>query len=75
MGSRSSEFDQAIDRRQAFSAVTKGREFHYWLKDVLDIAIALVTLAALWPVLYHFAGHQVDSPGPAIFGQRRIGER
>jgi lipopolysaccharide/colanic/teichoic acid biosynthesis glycosyltransferase len=45
------------------------------LKRILDIASALVILFLLWPVLLAIAVLvKLDSPGPALFVQKRIGK-
>ena len=44
-------------------------------KRVIDIVITLVALALLWPVLLLVAMLiRLDSPGPALFVQKRIGK-
>jgi lipopolysaccharide/colanic/teichoic acid biosynthesis glycosyltransferase len=45
------------------------------LKRVIDILITLVALVVLWPVLLIVAVLiRLDSPGPALFVQKRIGK-
>jgi len=44
------------------------------LKRVFDIAVALIALAVLWPLLLVVAlAIRLDSPGPALFRQTRVG--
>jgi lipopolysaccharide/colanic/teichoic acid biosynthesis glycosyltransferase len=44
------------------------------LKRVFDIAVALIALAVLWPVFLVVAlAIRLDSPGPALFRQTRVG--
>jgi lipopolysaccharide/colanic/teichoic acid biosynthesis glycosyltransferase len=52
------------------------RPYELVFKRVLDMALALVALALLWPVMLIIAVLiRHDSPGPAIFIQTRIGKR
>jgi lipopolysaccharide/colanic/teichoic acid biosynthesis glycosyltransferase len=51
-------------------------EFYYAAKRLLDITIALVSLVILVPVMVAVAiAIRLDSPGPALFVQERIGGR
>ncbi len=44
------------------------------MKRVFDIAVALIALAVLWPVFLVVAlAIRLDSPGPALFRQTRVG--
>lgn len=44
------------------------------MKRIFDIALALVALAVLWPLLLVVAlAIHLDSPGPALFRQTRVG--
>jgi lipopolysaccharide/colanic/teichoic acid biosynthesis glycosyltransferase len=44
------------------------------LKRVFDITLALIALAVLWPLLLVVAlAIRLDSPGPALFRQPRVG--
>ena len=44
------------------------------MKRVFDIAVALIALAVLWPLLLVVAlAIRLDSPGPALFRQTRVG--
>ncbi|AVP57265.1 sugar transferase [Pulveribacter suum] len=44
------------------------------MKRALDIAAALMALALLWPLLLALAlAVRLDSPGPALFRQERVG--
>lgn len=44
------------------------------MKRALDIAVALAALALLWPLLLALAlAVRLDSPGPALFRQQRVG--
>jgi lipopolysaccharide/colanic/teichoic acid biosynthesis glycosyltransferase len=46
-----------------------------YLKRIIDILATLVTLALLWPLLLAIAVLiRLDSPGPALFIQKRIGK-
>lgn len=47
----------------------------WFAKRLLDVWVTLAVLAVLWPVLALIAAAiKLDSPGPAIFKQRRLGE-
>lgn len=47
-----------------------------WLKRSLDVAVAGLMLLVLSPVLVAVAiAVRLDSPGPLLFGQRRVGRR
>jgi lipopolysaccharide/colanic/teichoic acid biosynthesis glycosyltransferase len=75
MQSQSSELKHTLPRQARVSTAAEGRRLHYWLKNVLDVAIALVTLVAFAPVLLIVAlAVKLDSPGPAIFKQNRVGK-
>lgn len=46
----------------------------FWAKRIFDIAFSAATLVAIWPVLAVVAiAVKIDSPGPVIFRQQRIG--
>ena len=52
------------------------RPYELVFKRVLDVVCALVALALLWPVmLLILVLVKLDSPGPALFVQKRIGKR
>lgn len=52
------------------------RPYELVIKRVLDVVCALVVLALLWPVmLLIIALVKLDSRGPALFVQKRIGRR
>jgi lipopolysaccharide/colanic/teichoic acid biosynthesis glycosyltransferase len=75
MQSQSSELEHGIPRQAYASTTTESRRFHYWLKNVLDVVIGLVTLMVCSPVLLIIAlAVKLDSSGPAIFKQKRIGK-
>jgi lipopolysaccharide/colanic/teichoic acid biosynthesis glycosyltransferase len=66
---------QRLDPR-AVSALTRDRPFYYLAKRILDVVISLIALIILAPVLLVVALVTVlDSPGPAIFAQKRVGGR
>ena len=45
-------------------------------KRALDIALALLALALLWPLMLLVAGAvAIDSPGPVLFRQQRLGRQ
>lgn len=45
-----------------------------WAKRILDVVIASIALLLLWPVLLLIAvAVRLDSPGPALFRQKRVG--
>ena len=44
MQSQSSELERTIPRGERVAAPPRSRRLHYWLKDVLDIVIAVATL-------------------------------
>jgi lipopolysaccharide/colanic/teichoic acid biosynthesis glycosyltransferase len=47
---------------------------HEWLKRIIDLSIALPLLLLLMPLLVLIAAAiRMDSPGPALFRQRRFG--
>jgi lipopolysaccharide/colanic/teichoic acid biosynthesis glycosyltransferase len=74
MRSQSSELEHTISRRTHDSTGAERRRLHYWLKDVLDMVIAVGTLVVFSPLLLILAlAVKLDSPGPAIFKQKRIG--
>jgi lipopolysaccharide/colanic/teichoic acid biosynthesis glycosyltransferase len=75
MQSQSSKLEGSVSREVQVSAAARGRRLHYWLKDVLDMIIGVVALGAFSPVLLIVAlAVKLDSPGPAIFKQKRIGK-
>jgi len=75
MQSQSSELERTIPRGERVAAPPRSRRLHHWLKDVLDIVIAVVTVVVFSPVLLIVAlAVKLDSPGPAIFKQKRIGK-
>ncbi len=46
------------------------------MKRALDVAVSLLALALLWPLLLALAlAVRLDSPGPALFRQERVGLR
>jgi lipopolysaccharide/colanic/teichoic acid biosynthesis glycosyltransferase len=74
MQSQSSELEHGIPRQAYASTAGESRRLHHWLKNVLDIVIAVLALVAFSPVLLIIAlAVKLDSPGPAIFKQKRIG--
>ena len=51
------------------------RPYQVLIKRVLDLTITLIALALLWPVMLLIALLiRLDSPGPALFVQKRIGK-
>ena len=61
---------------RAVSPLTRDRPFYYFAKRVLDVVISLIALIILSPVLLVVAlVTALDSPGPAIFAQTRVGGR
>ena len=75
MQSRSSKLERNISLEARTAAAAPSRRFHYWLKDVLDLIIGVVTLVVFSPVLLMVGlAVKLDSPGPAIFKQKRIGK-
>jgi exopolysaccharide biosynthesis polyprenyl glycosylphosphotransferase len=49
--------------------------FERWVKRAFDVAVGTVTLIAISPILALVAiAVRIDSPGPVIFKQERIGE-
>jgi lipopolysaccharide/colanic/teichoic acid biosynthesis glycosyltransferase len=51
------------------------RPYRALIKRVLDLTITLIALALLWPVMLLIALLiKLDSPGPALFVQKRIGK-
>jgi lipopolysaccharide/colanic/teichoic acid biosynthesis glycosyltransferase len=60
----------------AVSPLTRDRPLYYFAKRVLDVVISLIALIILAPVMLVVALVTVlDSPGPAIFAQTRVGGR
>jgi lipopolysaccharide/colanic/teichoic acid biosynthesis glycosyltransferase len=77
MQGQSSELEHTIPRqaRIAIATSARRRRVHQWLKNVLDLVIAILALVVLWPLLLVVAlAIKLDSPGPAIFKQKRIGK-
>jgi len=77
MQGQSSELEHTIPRQARVTIATpaRSRRVHHWLKEVLDPAIAVVILLVCWPVLLILAlAVKLDSTGPAIFKQKRIGK-
>ena len=77
MQGKSSELEHTIPRpaRIAIATSARSRRVHHWLKNVLDLAIVFVALLVFWPVLLIVGlAVKLDSPGPAIFKQKRIGK-
>jgi lipopolysaccharide/colanic/teichoic acid biosynthesis glycosyltransferase len=66
---------QRFDPR-AVSALTRDRSAFYLAKRLLDIVISVTALIILAPVMLVIAVLiRLDSPGPAIFAQPRVGGR
>ncbi len=60
----------------AVSPLAPDRPVYYFVKRVLDVLISFVALIVLSPVLLLIALlTRLDSPGPAIFSQTRVGGR
>ena len=77
MQGKSSELGRTIPRQARITLATsaRSRRLHQWLKNLLDLAIGIVVLVVLWPLLLVVAlAVKLDSPGPAIFKQKRIGK-
>jgi lipopolysaccharide/colanic/teichoic acid biosynthesis glycosyltransferase len=75
MQSQSSELKRRIPHQARVSTAAESRRLHYWLKNVLDIVIGVVMVVVFSPVLLIIAlAIKLDSPGPAIFKQKRIGK-
>ena len=75
MQSQSSELSHTIPREAHVPAAAQSRRIHYWFKNVLDLTIAVVTLVVFSPLLLVVGlAVKLDSPGPAIFKQKRIGK-
>jgi lipopolysaccharide/colanic/teichoic acid biosynthesis glycosyltransferase len=69
------EIRQALDTIWATTIRSK-RDFYFACKRLLDILVAAIGLLLLAPLLLLVAILvRLDSPGPAIFGQERIGAR
>jgi lipopolysaccharide/colanic/teichoic acid biosynthesis glycosyltransferase len=52
------------------------RRLYFALKRILDVVVAATTLLVLWPIMLLIAVLvKLDSPGPAIFTQKRVGLR
>ena len=57
-----------------FHGLNKSRIYYRHFKRVLDVAVAVVGLALTWPLfLICAAAIKLDSPGPVIFRQQRLG--
>jgi lipopolysaccharide/colanic/teichoic acid biosynthesis glycosyltransferase len=51
------------------------RPYEFFVKRVFDLTVTLIALAFLWPVMLFVALLiRLDSPGPALFVQKRIGK-
>lgn len=77
MRSQSSELEHTLPRQARIAVATpvRSRRVHHWLKNVLDVAIAVVAVLFSWPLLLIVGlAIKLDSPGPAIFKQKRIGK-
>jgi len=75
MQGQSTELEHTIPHEAHVAEAARTRRLHYWLKNVLDIVIAVVILVVFSPVLITVAlAVKLDSPGPAIFKQKRIGK-
>jgi lipopolysaccharide/colanic/teichoic acid biosynthesis glycosyltransferase len=60
----------------AVGPLTRDRPGYYFVKRVLDVVISVIALIILAPVLLLVAlVTRLDSPGPAIFAQTRVGGR
>jgi lipopolysaccharide/colanic/teichoic acid biosynthesis glycosyltransferase len=58
-----------------YMTVPLKRPYGTVVKRVFDLVITLVVLALLWPVMLLIAALiKLDSPGPALFVQQRIGK-
>jgi lipopolysaccharide/colanic/teichoic acid biosynthesis glycosyltransferase len=65
------ELSQAQAR---YVAVPQKRTYEWIVKRVFDIVVTLIALALLWPMMLLIAVLiKLDSPGPALFIQKRIG--
>src|SRR5579872_5422694 len=54
---------------------TLGTGWYEWGKPLLDFVLALIGLVALAPFIVLISiAIRLDSPGPAIFRQRRVGK-
>jgi lipopolysaccharide/colanic/teichoic acid biosynthesis glycosyltransferase len=57
-----------------FHGLNKSKIYYRHVKRVLDVAFSLVGLAITWPLFLLFAAAiKLDSPGPALFRQQRLG--
>jgi lipopolysaccharide/colanic/teichoic acid biosynthesis glycosyltransferase len=57
-----------------YVAVPVKRRYEWIVKRILDLTIALIALAFFWPVMLLVAVLiKLDSPGPVLFVQTRIG--
>ena len=60
----------------ALGHLVNNRTYYYFFKRVLDITVATLALVILLPVMALVAMLIiVDSPGPAVFAQERVGAR
>src|SRR3989337_1037347 len=60
----------------ALSPLAKDRSFYYSLKRALDVILASLALAILLPWMALISVLiAIDSPGPVIFAQKRVGAR
>ena len=61
-------------REQAQQVVVSGSKGYLWLKRLCDVVIAFFALAILWiPMIVIALVIRLDSPGPALFMQERLG--
>ena len=66
------ELSQVQDR---YVAVPLKRPYEVLIKRAFDVTSTLIALAFLWPVMLLIALLiRLDSPGPALFVQKRIGK-
>lgn len=75
MQSQPSELERTSLRQTGVPAAAPSRRPHYWLKNALDLIIIVIALVVSSPVLLIVAlAVKLDSPGPAVFKQKRIGK-
>lgn len=76
LGARFVEVVEAAADGQRGSSLVRGIGWYGLGKRAIDLTGSILALLVLWPVLLLIGGAVVaDSPGPALFQQRRIGRR
>ena len=71
----SEQFDATVTTNQTVQPVVAGSRFYRFAKRFADVVLSLAGLLVLWlPMLLIALAVRMDSPGPALFAQERLGK-